>query len=72
MYIVAYRDKNGNDWNGLPWLEAAYYDIELAKQLAVDMIAEGYQEVVLFQDYTYGTSECVTWTEVYNNKVDLD
>lgn len=31
MYIVAYRDKDGNDWNGLPWLEVAYYDIELAK-----------------------------------------
>ena len=72
MYIVAYRDKDGKDFDSLPWLEVAYYDIELAKQLAVDMIAEGYQEVVLFQDITYGTSECVTWTEVYNNKVDLD
>ena len=71
MYIVAYRDKDGKDFDGLPWLEVAYYDIELAKQLAVDMIAEGYQEVVLFQDNTYGTSECVTWTEVYNNKVEL-
>lgn len=36
------------------------------------MIAEGYQEVVLFQNNTYGTSECVIWTEVYNNKIDLD
>lgn len=71
MYIVAYRDKDGKDFDGLPWLEVAYYDIELAKQFAVDMIAEGYQEVVLFQDNTYGTSECVTWTEVYNNKIDL-
>lgn len=31
MYIVTYRDKNANDWCGLPWLEEAYYDIELAK-----------------------------------------
>lgn len=72
MYIVAYRDKDGKDFNGLPWLEIAYSDIQLAKQLAVEMIAEGYQEVTLFKDKTDGSSECVTWTEVYNNKVDLD
>lgn len=70
MYMIAYKDQNGNDWKGLPWLVMYEKNLELVKQRAKDMINEGYKDVTVFKDWGY--TGIVTWNDVYNNKVNLD
>lgn len=70
MYMIAYKDQNGKDWKGLPWLVMYEKNLELVKQRAKKMINEGYKDVTVFKDWGY--TGIVTWNDVYNNKVNLD
>lgn len=48
-YAIAYRDKSGRDFNGLPWIlddiQSEADCIENAKR----MVVEGYKEVIPFK-----------------------
>ena len=48
MYTIAYKNKDGSDLNGFPWIETSGHDIEAAKQHARKMVEDGYKNVKLF------------------------
>lgn len=47
-YSIAYRDSNGHDFDGLPWIIGMYDDVEEVKKEAERMRSEGYKDVVPF------------------------
>ena len=47
-YSIAYRERNGYDFDGLPWIIGLYDDVEEVKKEADKMRSEGYKDVVPF------------------------
>ena len=50
-YFIAYKDQNGEDDNGHPWIipEDGYDDQDFATLVSNDMIKRGFKNVILFE-----------------------
>ena len=74
MYFIAYKDQDGNDLNGLPWIEPVNTDeerIELPMALAVKKsFSDIFQTVVLFKADVENMPEEVTWEFVEQHKIE--
>ena len=70
MYFIAYKDKNGNDFHGLPWIipEGGFDDINIAKGVKNDFINRQFKEVILFKCNCI--PEEIEWNFVKDNKID--
>jgi hypothetical protein len=68
-YFVAYKDENGKDYNGQPWIipEDGYDDKDFAKMVKNDMIKRGFKNVILFE--CKNVPENVDWDFVEDNEL---
>ena len=68
IYNVAYKDKDGADFNGLPWLEGLF-DTRTQMEAAVKNLKDlGCQDITPFKiENEY--PECITWEYVEQNKI---
>ena len=70
-YGVAYKDINGMDFQGLPWITGGLPTAEEAKSIEKNYISIGYQNVIAFQfDKPEDWYEDVSWEYVNNHKID--
>lgn len=72
-YSIAYKDKNGLDFHGLPWITGSYDTLEDVTTDAENMRSEGYVDVVPFDatpllepNIVY---EDISWTFVNQHKI---
>ena len=70
-YYIAYKDVNGKDFNGLPWItpEGGFDDIKMAKNVKNDFIRRGFKNVKLFLVEMTDMFEQFDWNFVNNNLV---
>lgn len=49
-YFIAYKDKLGNDFKGLPWIipEGGFEDLDITNKVKNDFINRGFKNVILF------------------------
>ena len=68
-YLIAYKDKDGNDYNGQPWIipENGYDEKDFAKMVKNDMIRRGFKNVILFECKVI--PENIDWDFVEDNEV---
>lgn len=71
MYFIAYRDVNGKDFDGIPWVipEGGFDDIKMAKNVKNDFIRRGFKDVKLFLTEDTNISDQFDWYFVNNNLV---
>jgi len=69
-YYIAYKDNNGKDFNGQPWIipEDGYDDLNFAKRITNDLINRGFVDVTLF-GCNEPLDEEVDWQFVEENKI---
>jgi len=70
-YYIAYKDVNGKDFDGLPWVipEGGFIDIKIAKNVKNDFIRRGFKDVKLFSTKIIDMFEQFDWNFVNNNLV---
>lgn len=70
-YFIAYKDVNGNDFGGLPWVipEGGFDDIKMAKNVKNDFIRRGFKDVKLFLTKTTDIFERFDWNFINDNLV---
>ena len=68
-YFIAYKDQNGKDFDGQPWImpEGGFEDIELAKLVANDFTNRGFINVTLFG--CIDIPEEIDWDFVDENRI---
>lgn len=68
-YFIAYKDVNGKDFNGLPWVmpEGGFNNIQIAQNAKNDFIECGFKDVTLFA--CDETPEEIDWDFVNANLV---
>lgn len=71
MYFIAYRDVNGKDFDGLPWVipEGGFDDIKMARNVKNDFIRRGFKDVKLFLTEDTNTLDEFDWDFVNDNLV---
>lgn len=70
-YGIAYKDINGMDFHGLPWITGGLPTAEEAKVMEKDYISKGYKNVIVFMfDKPEDGFEDVSWEYVKNHKID--
>lgn len=70
-YGVAYKDINGMDFHGFPWITGGLPTVEEAKAMEKDYISKGYKNVIAFMfDKPKDEFEDVTWDYVNKHKID--
>lgn len=69
IYNIAYKDKDGSDFNGLPWIIGGSEDIKHIKDIANEMQNRGYLNVIVFED-VFSDNEEITWDFVNEHKVE--
>ena len=70
IYDIAYRDEDGLDFNGLPWLQGCEESLDMAKSFAEELICKGCCDITIFKNY--GDIEEVTWDYVNEHKIGLE
>ena len=71
-YFIAYREKDGSSFCGLPWIapsEWDFSDLESAKLEEMLMSNKGYQDVAAFESDINEQPEEFTWDYVTQHKV---
>ena len=71
-YLLAYKDRYGNDFHGTPWLhEIARNTLKSGKIMAKEF-AKMYSNVILFActDEELQNEEIITWDFVNKHKID--
>ena len=71
-YFVAYRDKDGSSFRGLPWIapnEWGFSDLESTKLEETLMNNKGYQDVAAFEADVNDQPEEFTWNYVTQHRV---
>jgi len=69
-YGVAYKDINGMDFHGFPWITGGLPTAEEAKTLKNEYISSGFKNVIAFMfDKLEDEFEDVTWDYVNNHKI---
>ena len=70
-YGIAYKDANGMDFHGLPWLTGGIPTIEEAKAMEQEYISIGFKNVIAFMfDKPEDEIEIVTLDYVDKHKID--
>ena len=70
-YGIAYKDINGMDFHGLPWITGGLPTAEEAKIMEKDYISKGYKNVIAFMfDKPEDEFEDVPWEYATVNKID--
>lgn len=67
-YYIAYKDEDGNDFNGLPWVKETSKDY--IKLFVTDMVESKYQKVIPFV-VDGEVPEIVDWDYVEQHKIAL-
>lgn len=72
MYFIAYRDKNGKDFNGFPWIKPIWEgDQSLAAARNWKSVYENLlTSMVIFECDKYNEPEVFTWDFVNEHKVE--
>ena len=72
MYIIAYRDKNGADFRGYPWLRPTSDDREIAEQITKEF-REEYKDTILFEisEEECDENEIISWDFVESHKIEI-
>ena len=68
MYSIAYRHKDGTDFQGKPWLVGLFYELGECKRIAREMVDQSYQDVTVFK-VNKRTEEQISWEYVKQNKL---
>ena len=71
-YFVAYRDKDGSSFRGLPWIapsEWGFSDLESAKLEETLMTNKGYRDVAAFEADVNDKPEEFTWNYVNQHRI---
>jgi hypothetical protein len=69
-FAIAYKDKNGKDFNGIPWILDGFNNKEECMDKAKEMDQEGYNNIVLFQfEQRRKKNEEFDWDYVKKNSV---
>lgn len=68
-YLIAYKDENGKDFYGKPWLipDGGTEDLSFAKMIKEDFLKRGFKDVKIFE--CDEIPEEVDWDFVENNEV---
>lgn len=70
-YGIAYKDINGMDFHGSPWITGGLPTIEEAKAMEQEYISNGFKNVIAFMfDKPEDEFEDVTWDYVNKHKID--
>lgn len=69
MYSIAYRHKDGTDFQGKPWLVGLFDDLGECKRIAREMVGQSYQDVTAFS-VNKDTEEEISWEYVKQNKLE--
>jgi hypothetical protein len=71
-YYIAYKDEDGNDFNGFPWIDPQCGTISMdkIKLMVSDMSNSGYQNVIPFV-VDGEIPEIVDWNYVEQHKIAL-
>lgn len=70
-FAIAYADKNGKDFNGIPWILDDLNDKEECLDKAEEMMQDGYTNVVPFQfEQRRKKDEEFDWDYVKKNIID--
>lgn len=69
-YYIAYKDNNGKDFNGQPWIipNGGFEELAFAKLVANDFINRGFNNVTLF-GCNEPLDEEIDWQFVEENKI---
>lgn len=69
-YYIAYKDNNGKDFNGQPWIipNGGFEELAFAKLVASDFINRGFINVTLF-GCNEPLDEEIDWQFVEKNKI---
>ncbi|MBR4589159.1 MAG: hypothetical protein IKO36_00730 [Bacteroidaceae bacterium] len=68
IYNIAYKDKNGKDFNGLPWLDGIYYNMDALNTRVNELTNDGYIDVTPFSCKDE-FPETVSWDYVKSHKM---
>ena len=69
-YGIAYKDINGMDFHGSPWITGGLLTVEAAKAMERDYISKGFKNVIAFMfDKPEDEFEDVSWEYVNNHKI---
>ena len=68
-YLIAYKDNEGKDFYGKPWLipDGGTEDLSFAKMIKEDFLKRGFKDVTIFS--TNDIPEEVEWEFVEENKI---
>lgn len=69
-FAIAYADKKGKDFNGIPWILDDLNNKEECLDKSEEMVQEGYVNVIPFQfEQRRKKNEEFDWGYVKNNKI---
>lgn len=69
-YFLAYREANGRDFNGLPWVETSTKEDYLSD--ARNLLCSGYRDVIPFAVEGFRwDGETFSWEDVFQNQIGL-
>lgn len=69
-FAIAYADKNGKDFNGMPWILDDLNNKEECMDKSEEMVQEGYTNVIPFQfEQRRKKDEEFDWDYVKKNKI---
>lgn len=70
-FAIAYADKDGKDFNGIPWIGDAPVSREECLSMAQGLVSDGYKNVIPFQ-YEPGKDcpEEITWSFAKLHRID--
>jgi len=74
-FAIAYADEKGKDLNGIPWIFDDIDDIEECMSKVLDMISDGYKNVIPFQfdnKRKQNIEETFDWEYVETHRIDKD
>jgi hypothetical protein len=68
-YFIAYKDVNGNDFDGQPWVipEGGFDDIKMTIVIKDDFIRRGFKDVKIFE--SINLPDVIDWEYVESNEI---
>ena len=69
-YFNAYRDKDGTDFHGTPWIDELSSKKKTVAMLSnISLKEQGYKEVKCFEVYEDDIPEIITWDYVKEHEI---
>ncbi len=66
-YAIAYTDKNGKDFNGIPWVLEDFNSKEECMEKTNEMKVNGFKKVIPF--IVSGKEEEISWNYVIEHQI---